>query len=67
MFAWTLKADAPFTYGAWLGELLIYFFYKIGKLELVTFIRTLLAGITFWLVAYESWRKCGSWRLSALV
>ncbi len=66
MFAWTLKADAPFTYGAWFGELLIYLFYKIGGLELVTFMRTLLAGITFWLVAYESWRKSGSWRLSAL-
>jgi len=66
MFAWTLSADAPFTYGAWLGELLIYLFYKVGGLELVTLMRNLLAGITFWLVAYESWRKSGSWRLSAL-
>jgi hypothetical protein len=66
LFAWTLSPDAPFTYGAWLGELLMYLFYKIGRLELVTFMRTLLAGITFWLVAYESWRKSGSWRLSAL-
>jgi len=66
LFAWTLSLDAPFTYGAWLGELLIYIIYRIGKLELVTFIRTLLAAITFCLVAYESWRKSGSWRLSAL-
>lgn len=65
-FAWTISPDAPFTYGAWLGELLIFIVYKIGKLELVTFIRTLLAAITFWLVAYEAWRKSGSWRLSAL-
>jgi hypothetical protein len=49
-----------------MGAVELSIFYKIGKLELVTFIRTLLAGITFWLVAYESWRKCGSWRLSAL-
>jgi len=66
LFAWTIRPDAPFTYGAWLGELLIYVVYKIGKLELITFIRTLLAAITFWLLAYESWRKSNSWRLSAL-
>lgn len=66
LFAWTIRPDAPFTYGAWLGELLIYVIYKIGKLELITFIRTLLAAITFWLLAYETWRKSNSWRLSAL-
>lgn len=66
LFAWTLPPEAPFFYGAWLGELLMYAIYHIGKLELVTFTRSLLAAITFWLVAYEGWRKSGSWRLSTL-
>ena len=66
LFAWTLPPETPFFYGAWLGELLMYIIYHLGKLELVTFTRSLLAGITFWLVAYEAWRKSGSWRLSTL-
>jgi hypothetical protein len=66
LFAWTLPAEAPFVYGAWLGEFLMYLIFRLGKLELVTFTRTLLAAITFWLVAYEGWRKSGSWRLSTL-
>jgi hypothetical protein len=66
LFAWTLPAETPFFYGAWLGELLMYAIYRLGRLELVTFTRSLLAAITFWLVAYEAWRKSDSWRLSAL-
>lgn len=50
MFAWTLPADAPFTYGAWLGELLLYALYRWGGLALVTFARNLLVLLAFWIV-----------------
>jgi len=50
MFAWTLPADAPFTYGAWLGELLLYVLCRWGGLALVTFARNLLVIASFWLV-----------------
>jgi len=50
MFAWTLPADAPFTYGAWLGELLLYILYRWGGLALVTFARNLLVLLAFWIV-----------------
>ena len=63
MFAWTLPADAPFTYGAWLGELLLYALYRWGGLELVTFARNLLVLAAFWLAARAAWERCGSWRL----
>ena len=66
MFGWTLPADQPFVYGAWLGELLLYGLYLLGKLELVTFSRTALVVIAFWLVAYETHRRSGSWRIGAL-
>ena len=67
IFAWSLPADQPFFYAAWLGEFLLYWFYHIGGLSLVIFIRTLLVGVCFWLVAYEAHRRSGSWRITALV
>lgn len=67
MYAWTLPADQPFFYAAWLGELLLYWLYHIGGIQLDVFIRTLLIGISFGLVANEARRRSGSWRVSALV
>lgn len=66
IFAWTLPADYPFTYGAWLGEYLLYRLYDWGRLPLVLFARTLFATLGFGLVGYEAQRRSGSWRLSAL-
>jgi hypothetical protein len=66
-FSWTIPEGEPFLYAAWLGELLIYFLHRIGGLELNIFIRTVLAGIAFWLVAVEARRSSGSWRIAALV
>ena len=66
MFGWTLPADQPFVYGAWLGEFLLYALYFFGKLKLVTFTRTILIVIAYWLVAYETKRRSGSWRIGAL-
>ena len=66
MFAWTLPADAPFVYGAWLGEALFYLLYRLGRLELVIFTRTLLWGLALGLVGHEAARRSGSWRLGAL-
>jgi hypothetical protein len=67
IFAWSLPADTPFTYGAWLGETLFYLLYHIGQLPLVIFTRTVLALLAFGLVGYESKRRSGSWRIAALV
>lgn len=66
MLAWTLPADAPFVYGAWLGEALFYLLYRLGHLELVIFTRTLLLGFALLLVGYEAACRSGSWRLAAL-
>lgn len=65
MFAWTLPADAPFTYGAWLGELLLYLLYRMGGLPLVTFARNLLVLLALWLVGRTARERSGSWRLTA--
>ncbi|MFN3763560.1 MAG: hypothetical protein ACK4WK_10220, partial [Anaerolineae bacterium] len=65
MFAWTLPPDAPFTYGAWLGELLLYLLYRAGGLPLVTFARNFLVLLAFWLVGWTARERCGSWRLTA--
>ncbi len=65
MFAWTLPADAPFTYGAWLGELLLYLLYRAGGLPLVTFARNLLVLLAFWMVGWTARERSGSWRLTA--
>ncbi len=65
MFSWTLPADQAFTYGAWLGELLLYFVYQFGTLNWVTFIRTALITLSFFWIAAEARRKSGSWRIAA--
>jgi hypothetical protein len=67
IFAWSLPVDAPFTYGAWLGEYLLYSLYRLGQLELVIFARTVLLLLAFALVGYEAKRRSGSWRLAGLV
>jgi hypothetical protein len=64
MFAWTLPADAPFTYGAWLGELLLYILYRWGGLSLVTFARNVLILAAFWLTALTARERSDSWRLA---
>src|SRR4030067_2657605 len=67
MFAWTLPAGQPFFYAAWFAELLFYVLYRMGGLALITTMRTVLIGITIWLVASESKRRSNSWRIAALV
>lgn len=67
IYAWTLPATQPFFYAAWLAELFFYFLYRLGNLDLIIFTRTILIGITMCLVAIESRRRCGSWRITALV
>jgi hypothetical protein len=67
IFAWTLPQDQPYTYGAWLGELLFYTLYRIGNLEVLVFLRNLFSLLAFILVAFEAKRRSGSWRLAALV
>jgi hypothetical protein len=66
MLAWTLPDNAPFYYASWFGELLFYVIYRFGGLEMIVFIKTLLAGITFGLVGYLSKVKSGSWRIAAI-
>ena len=67
MFAWTLPADTPYYYGTWLGELLLFLIYRLGRLELTIFTRTLLFGVTLWLLGYEARRRSGSWRIAAFI
>ena len=67
IYAWTLSANQPFFYAAWLAELLFYIFYRLGGLALIISIRTMLIGVTMWLVAVEAHHRSGSWRISALV
>lgn len=67
LFAWSIPEDHPFTYGAWLAEFLFYLAYKIGKMELVFFLRNLLAAGLFGILASEVRRRSGSWRLTAIV
>lgn len=65
MFGWTLPADAPFTYGAWLGEALLYLLHRAGGLPLVIFARNLMALLAFGLIGLEARRRSNSWRLAA--
>src|SRR4030042_1315033 len=67
MYAWTLPAEQPFFYGAWLADYLFFILYRYGGLELIIAARTLILGITIWLVASEAKRESKSWRISALV
>ena len=53
IYAWTLPADQPFFYAAWLAELWFYLLYRLGSLEIIIFIRTVLIGICVGLVAIE--------------
>jgi hypothetical protein len=67
MYSWTLPANQPFYYGAWLSELLFYVFYHLGGLNLLISIRTILIGVTLCLVGVEAHRRSNSWRISAFV
>ncbi len=66
LFGWTLAADYPFVYGAWLGEFLYYCFYRWGGLALVMLVRTTMALAAWGLVGYEARRRSGSWRWATL-
>jgi hypothetical protein len=66
MFAWSLPADAPYTYATWLGEWLFYALYSVGGLQTAILARNLLGLAGFALVAAEARRRSGSWRLAAL-
>lgn len=67
MYAWSLPPDQPFFYAAWLAELLFYILYHLGALALLITTRTILIGITIWLVATEVRRRTSSWRITALL
>ena len=67
LYAWTIPTNQPFFYAAWLSEFLFFTLYKIGKTELIIFIRTLLIAFTFCIIASEAHRRSKSWRITALV
>jgi hypothetical protein len=67
LFAWSLPPDAPFIYGAWLGEYLLYVVYHFGRLPLLIFVNTFLLVLAFALVGLEARRRSGSWRLAGVV
>ncbi len=65
-FGWTVPADAPFTYGAWLAEYLFYLLYRWGGGTWIVFVRNVLLVVTFWLLAFEARQRGSSWRGAAL-
>jgi hypothetical protein len=65
-FAWTLPADQPYTYAAWLAEWLMYQLYRLGGPAFPVLVRNLLGLAAFGLVGLEARRRSGSWRLAAL-
>lgn len=67
MFGWTLDAAHPYAYGSWLGEVIFYLLYQLGRMKLIIFIRNFLFGISFFLVAWEAKRRSHSWRVTAIV
>lgn len=67
IFAWSLPAGTPFTYGAWFGEYLLYSVYRHGHFPLLVFTNTALFLLTFSLVGVEARRRSGSWRIAGLV
>ncbi len=66
MYAWTLPENQPFYYATWLAELLFYILYRLGGLALITTTRTVLIGISIWLITSESKRRSNSWRIAAV-
>lgn len=66
MFAWTVPADAPFVYAAWLSDWLFYQAYRAMGLQGPVLARNLLGIAGFALVAAEARRRSGSWRLAGL-
>lgn len=66
MFAWTVPKDAPFFYGAWLGEYLLYTLYRWGGLALTQVARTVLVLLSFGLTARLARWQSRSWRIAAL-
>src|SRR5262245_32386409 len=65
MFAWTIPADAPFTYACWLAEWLFFALYRLGGPPAAVMARNLLGLAAFALVAVEGRRRSGSWNLAA--
>ncbi|MEN9935435.1 MAG: hypothetical protein RLZZ387_2014 [Chloroflexota bacterium] len=66
MFAWTIPADAPFVYAAWLADWLFYLSYLLAGLPGPVMLRNALGVAGFALVALEARRRSGSWRLAGL-
>ncbi len=66
IFAWSLPAEAPYFYGAWLGEWLLYVLYRFGGLALVMASRNGLVLGAYAVVAAEARRRSGSWRHATL-
>ena len=66
MYAWTIPANQPFFYAAWLAEYLFYFLYHLSGLPIIITTRTVLIGIAIWLLTIEAHRYSNSWRISAV-
>src|SRR6266508_4677142 len=65
-FAWTLPADQPYIYAAWLAEWLLYQLIRLGGPAAPVLLRNLLGLLAFGLVGLHAQRRGGSWRLAAL-
>ncbi|GIV96191.1 MAG: hypothetical protein KatS3mg057_0848 [Herpetosiphonaceae bacterium] len=60
------RAGAPFVYQSWLSELILYLIYQAGGLSLIVIVRNVLLVATYAILAWQAYRRSGSWRLAAL-
>lgn len=56
-WAYTLPADAPYTYQSWLSEIVLYLAWQIGDVPLLALTRTLAVTLAYALVAWHAWRR----------
>lgn len=58
-WAYTLPADAPYTYQSWLSEVLLYEVWHLGGVPLLSLARTLAVTLSYSLLAWHAWRRTG--------
>lgn len=67
LFSWSLPANYPYTYGAWLAGYLFYGIYHLGGIALILFTRNALTLVAFTLIGIEVWRRTSSWRIAGIM
>lgn len=66
IYSWTMPSGTPFVYQSWLSELIFYWVHRLGDMQAIVWLRNLLVATSLLLIALDSFRRSGSWRLAAL-